>query len=169
MVRPFWWISHDIFLSKTCLLTCLDQKHILSCFELPFRSPIVNKVFIGCCRCSFVYKTLRDTHYSVGSLILIYNYICGCCCQLFYSALENCVVLCFQRWCYRANLQLVTVKLFKLKILLFVVLGEVLPHKLDEQFTSSCFLILAIWWVQPYDLSVSVSSSVLSIAIIIIH
>ena len=49
----------------------------------------------------------------------------------------------------------------------FVVLWELFPHKLDEQFTKICFLILAIWWVKPYNLPVfSISSSVSSIAVI---
>ena len=29
--------------------------------------------------------------------------------------------------------------------MVFAFLGEVFPHKLDEQFTNICFLILAIW------------------------
>ena len=31
-------------------------------------------------------------------------------------------------------------------IMVFIVLGEVFSHKLDEQFTNICFHILAIWW-----------------------
>ena len=51
--------------------------------------------------------------------------------------------------------------------MVFAVLGEVFPHKLDKQFTNICFHILTIWWVEPYNLPVSISSSVLSIAIIV--
>ena len=51
--------------------------------------------------------------------------------------------------------------------MVFAVLGKMFPHKFDEQFTNICFHILAIWWVEPYNLPVSISSSVLSIAIII--
>ena len=51
--------------------------------------------------------------------------------------------------------------------MVFVVLGEKLPHKLDEQFTNICLRILALWTVEPFNLSVSISSSFLSIAIII--
>ena len=51
--------------------------------------------------------------------------------------------------------------------MVFTVLGEVFPQKLDEQFTNIRFHILAIWWVEPYNLHVSISSSVLSIAIIV--
>ena len=51
----------------------------------------------------------------------------------------------------------------------FAVLEEVFPHKFDEQFTNICFVILAMWWVEPYNLPVSISSSVLSIAIIVRH
>ena len=40
--------------------------------------------------------------------------------------------------------------------MVFVVLGKVLPHKLEEQFTKTVFCILAIWCVEPYNLSVSV-------------
>ena len=49
--------------------------------------------------------------------------------------------------------------------MVFAVLGEVFPHKLDEQFTNICFHILAIWWVEPCNLPVSISSSAWSIAI----
>ena len=52
---------------------------VIPCFELPFRSSIVNEAVAGCCRCSFV------------------------------------------------------------------VLGEVLPHKLDEQLTIICFHIFPIY------------------------
>ena len=53
--------------------------------------------------------------------------------------------------------------------MVFAVLGEVFPHELDEQFTNICFRILAIWWVKPRNLPVSISSSVLNIPIIIRH
>ena len=53
--------------------------------------------------------------------------------------------------------------------MVFAVLEEVFPDKLDEQFTNICFHILAIWWVEPYNLPVSISASVLSIAIIARH
>ena len=47
--------------------------------------------------------------------------------------------------------------------LIFAVLGDVCPHKLDKQFTNICFNILAIWCVERHNFSVSVSSRVLSI------
>ena len=50
--------------------------------------------------------------------------------------------------------------------MVFVVLEKVLLHKVDQQFTNIRVHILAIWWVEPYDLSVSVSLSVLNVAII---
>ena len=53
--------------------------------------------------------------------------------------------------------------------MLFVVVEEVFHQNLDEQFTNISFHILAIWCVEPDNLSVSISSSVLSIATIIIH
>ena len=53
--------------------------------------------------------------------------------------------------------------------MVFAILGEVFPHELDEQFTNICFHILTIWWVEPYNFPVSISSSVLSIAIIVRH
>ena len=53
--------------------------------------------------------------------------------------------------------------------MLFVVVEEVFPQNLDEQFTNICFHILAIWCVEPDNLSVSISSRVLSIATIITH
>ena len=53
--------------------------------------------------------------------------------------------------------------------MVFAVLGEVFPHKPDEQFTNICFHILAIWWVEPYNLPVSVSLRVLSNALIVRH
>ena len=52
--------------------------------------------------------------------------------------------------------------------MLFVIVEEVFPHNLDEQFTNTCLHILAIWCVERDNLSVSISSSVLSIAIMII-
>ena len=51
----------------------------------------------------------------------------------------------------------------------FVVLEELLLHKVDQQITNIRFHILAIWWVEPYNLSVSGSSSVSSFAIIWVH
>ena len=53
--------------------------------------------------------------------------------------------------------------------MVFVALVEMFPHRLDEQFTNICFYILDIWWVEPCNLPVSISSSVSSIAIIIRH
>ena len=53
--------------------------------------------------------------------------------------------------------------------MVFVVLGEVFSHRLDEQFTKIVFHILTIWWAEPYNLSITISSSVLSIAIIKRH
>ena len=53
--------------------------------------------------------------------------------------------------------------------MVFVVLGKVFPHKLDEQFTNTCFHISVILWGDPCNLSVSISSSVLSNAIIKRH
>ena len=50
--------------------------------------------------------------------------------------------------------------------MVFAFLGELFPHRLDEQFANIYFLILAIWWIESYNLYVSISSSVLSIAII---
>ena len=46
--------------------------------------------------------------------------------------------------------------------MVFGVLSEVFSHKLYEQFTK----LLAKWWVEPFNLSVSISSSVLSTVII---
>ena len=40
-------------------------------------------------------------------------------------------------------------------LLIFIV--EVLPQKLDKQFTNICFHILAISWIEPYKVSVSIS------------
>ena len=53
--------------------------------------------------------------------------------------------------------------------MVFTVFGEVFPHKLEGQFTNICFHILAKLWVEPYNLPVSISLSVLSIAIIVRH
>ena len=53
--------------------------------------------------------------------------------------------------------------------MVFAVLGEVFPHKLDEQFTNICFHILALWQVEPYNLPASIFSSILSVDIIIRH
>ena len=54
-------------------------------------------------------------------------------------------------------------------LMVFVVLGELFPHKFDEQFTNICFHISAMWWVKPYNFFAFISSSVLSIAIIERH
>ena len=51
-------------------------------------------------------------------------------------------------------------------LMVFVVLREVLSHNFDEQFTNICFPILAIWWFEPHNLSIAISLSVLSIAVI---
>ena len=53
--------------------------------------------------------------------------------------------------------------------MVFAVFEEVFPHKFDEQFTNICFHILTMWWVEPYIIPVSISSSVLKIAIIVRH
>ena len=37
-----------------------------------------------------------------------------------------------------------------------VLLGEVFPHKLNEQFTNINFYILTIWWLKPYDPAISI-------------
>ena len=37
-------------------------------------------------------------------------------------------------------------------LLVFVVLAEVIPHRLDEHFTNICFHIMAIWWIESYNL-----------------
>ena len=45
--------------------------------------------------------------------------------------------------------------------MVFAVLGKVFPQKFDQQLSNICFSILAIWWVEPFNLSVSFFSSVL--------
>ena len=45
--------------------------------------------------------------------------------------------------------------------MVLVVLTKVFPHKLDEQLANIFFHILALWWVEPYNLSVSTSSLLL--------
>ena len=50
--------------------------------------------------------------------------------------------------------------------MVYLVLGEVFPHKLDEQFINICFHILTICWVEPYNDFGFISMSVLSIAFI---
>ena len=77
--EAFLWISHVSFLSKSSSFkfhTCFDNSFmhswchakrfcmvVIPCFELPFsfRSSIVNKAVVGCCRYSFVYYTLSET------------------------------------------------------------------------------------------------------------
>ena len=51
-------------------------------------------------------------------------------------------------------------------LMVFVVDGEMFPRKLDEQLINIYFHILAVWRVERYNLSVSISLSVLSIDII---
>ena len=41
-------------------------------------------------------------------------------------------------------------------VMVFAVFEEVLLRKIDQQFTKICFHILAIWWFEPFKLSVSV-------------
>ena len=50
-----------------------------------------------------------------------------------------------------------------------VVLGEIFLHKFYEQFTNTFFHVLAIWWVELYNLPVFITSGALSIAIIEKH
>ena len=73
---------------------------------------------------------------------------------------------CFQCWWHSNNS---SSKCLAENLRVFVVLRKVFPHKLDEQFTNTCFHILAILWGDPCNLSVSISSSVLRNAIIKRH
>ena len=38
--------------------------------------------------------------------------------------------------------------LYTENLVVFVVLAEMFPHKLNEQFAHICFHILALWWVE---------------------
>ena len=104
----------------------------------------------------------------MDSLILICNYICSCWCYFFFA--QHIRIMLFDDVSDIDGAAITYPQSVQVEILMaFVVLAEVFPHKLDEQLANIFFHILALWWVEPYNLSVSTSSSVLSIAIIERH
>ena len=108
----------------------------------------------------------RDTHHSMASWVLTITFtvdVAICLVQHFRVMLFDNV----SNIGGAAITQLQSVQIENLMV--FAVLEKVFPHKLDEQFTNICFHILAIWRVAPYDLPVSIPSSVLKIAIIVRH
>ena len=53
--------------------------------------------------------------------------------------------------------------------MVFIIVWEVFPDKLDEQFTNNRSHISAVLWVEPYNFSVSIFSKVLSMVIVKRH
>lgn len=51
--------------------------------------------------------------------------------------------------------------------MVFIIVWEVLPDKLDELFSNNRFRISAVLWVEPYNFSVSIFSKVLSMVMVI--
>ena len=62
-----------------------------------------------------------------------------------------------------------SLKVLRLKIFWYLLLWESVSLQADEKLFNICFHKLSIWQVQPYNLSVSISSSVLGIAIVDRH
>ena len=54
-------------------------------------------------------------------------------------------------------------------LMVFIIVWEVFPDKLDEQFTNNRSHISAVLWVEPYNFSVSIFSKVLSMVIVKRH
>ena len=84
-----------------------------------------------------------------------------------FSTLQFALWLCFQYWYCSNNL---TSKCLGWKSYgICCSWGKCFLTSLMNSFINICFHILAIWWVEPHNHPVSISSSVLSIAIIIRH